>query len=50
MVAERIVIPVPPNSELARLLDEAVAGDVVLEIGRRCFRIVYEPAHESDCA
>ena len=54
MIAEPKVIPVPPDSELARVLDEAAAGNVVLETAGKRFRVVperddpfagYDPEH-----
>ena len=42
MVAEPKVIPIPPDSELARLLDEAATGNVVLENAGKRFRVVPE--------
>jgi hypothetical protein len=54
MVAEPKVIPVPPDSELARILDEAADGDVILVNAGKRFRVVperddpfagYDPEH-----
>jgi hypothetical protein len=42
MVAEPKVMMVPPDSELARLLDEAAGGDVILVNAGKRFRIVQE--------
>ena len=42
MVAAPKVIPVDPESELARLLQEAADGDVVLERAGKRFRVVEE--------
>lgn len=42
MVAEPKVISVPPDSELARVLEEVAAGNVVLENAGKRFRVVPE--------
>ena len=40
MVAKTKVIPVEPESELGRILDEAAAGNVILEKAGVRFRLV----------
>lgn len=40
MVAEPKVIPVDPESELGHILDEAAAGDVILDKAGMRFRLI----------
>jgi hypothetical protein len=42
MVAERKVIPVEPDSELGRLLDEAVDAEIVLEREGERFLLIHD--------
>ena len=50
MVAGPKVITVEPDSDLGRILDEATERGAVLEKGGIRFRILREPAQETDQA
>jgi hypothetical protein len=50
MVAEPKIVPVPPQSELARVLEEATDADVFLVSAGRRFRIVRDESAEGDAA